>query len=114
MYVRQYGIKAAARAFRATARTVRKWLRRWEGQGLKGLQELSRAPPTPVPHKIGGELAQRVGASRRRVTGKARLATRRLSLLTVLLVGAPGHQANVTYTKVKARTRPKTARLPFD
>jgi transposase len=44
-HARQHGIKAAARAFRTTVPTVRKWLRRYERQGLQGLQELSRAPP---------------------------------------------------------------------
>jgi transposase len=66
MHARQEGIKAAARAFRTTVPTVRKWLRRWEEQGLKGLQELSRAPHS-CPHKIGGELAERVVALRRQL-----------------------------------------------
>jgi len=74
MYARQHGIKAAARAFRTTVRTVRKWLRRYEAQGLKGLQELSRAPHS-CPHKITGELAQRVVDLRRRLP---RFGARRL------------------------------------
>ncbi len=65
-HARQHGIKAAARAFRTTVRTVRKWLRRSEVQGLKGLQELSRAPHS-CPHKIVGELAQRVVELRRQL-----------------------------------------------
>jgi len=65
-HARQQGIKAAARAFRTTVPTVRKWLRRYEVQGLKGLQELSRAPHS-CPHKIVGELAQRVVELRRRL-----------------------------------------------
>ena len=65
-HARQHGIKAAARAFRTTLPTVRKWLRRYEGQGLKGLQELSRAPRS-CPHKIVGELAQRVVELRRQL-----------------------------------------------
>ena len=43
-HARQHGIRAAARAFRTTVPTVRKWVRRYQAQGLKGLQELSRAP----------------------------------------------------------------------
>jgi transposase len=43
-HARQHGIKAAARAFSTTVPTVRKWLRRFQAQGLKGLQEHSRAP----------------------------------------------------------------------
>jgi transposase len=65
-FARQQGIKAAARAFRTTVPTVRKWLRRYEKQGLKGLQELSRAPHS-CPHKIGGEWVQRVVELRRQL-----------------------------------------------
>jgi transposase-like protein len=65
-YARQHSIKAAARAFRTTLPTVRKWLRRYEAQKLNGLQELSLAPH-PCPHKITGELAERVIALRRRL-----------------------------------------------
>jgi hypothetical protein len=54
-HARQHGIKTAARAFRTTVPTARKRLRRYERQGLKGLQELSRAPYSG-PHKIVGEL----------------------------------------------------------
>jgi len=65
-YARQHGIKAAARDFHTTVPTVRKWLRRYEAQKLKGLQELSRAPHS-CPHKIRGELADRVVALRRQL-----------------------------------------------
>jgi transposase len=65
-HARQHSIKAAARAFRTTVPTVRKWLRRYEAQKLQGLQELSRAPHS-CPHKITGELAERVIALRRRL-----------------------------------------------
>lgn len=65
-YARQRGIKAAAREFRTTVLTARKWLRRYAKQGLKGLEELSRAPHA-CPHKITGELADRVVALRRQL-----------------------------------------------
>jgi transposase len=65
-HARQHGIKAAARAFQSTVPTVRKWVRRYAAQGLKGLQELSRAPHSS-PHKIVGELAQRVVELRRQL-----------------------------------------------
>jgi transposase len=65
-HARQHGIKAAARAFQTTVPTVRKWLRRHQAQGLKGLQELSRAPRS-CPHKITGELADRVVELRRQL-----------------------------------------------
>src|SRR5690348_9370906 len=56
-HARQHGIKAAARAFSTTVPTVRKWLRRFQAQGLKGLQEHSRAPlhqrhQTPAPIEL--------------------------------------------------------------
>jgi transposase len=65
-HARQQGIKAAARAFRTTVPTVRKWLRRHQAQGLKGLQELSRAPHS-CPHKITGKLARQVVQLRRQL-----------------------------------------------
>jgi hypothetical protein len=43
-YARTHGIKAGARIFQTTVPTVRKWLRRYQAQGPKGLQALSRAP----------------------------------------------------------------------
>jgi transposase len=51
---RQLGIKPTARLFRTTVATVRKWLRRYQQQGPRGLIALSRAPQhqpgkTPLP-----------------------------------------------------------------
>jgi transposase len=63
---RQHGLKAAARAFQTTLPTVRKWVRRFQAQGLKGLEARSRAPHS-CPHKITGELAERVLALRRQL-----------------------------------------------
>jgi transposase len=63
-YARAHGIKAAARAFQTTVPTVRKWLRRYQAQGAKGLQALSRAPHR-CPHKVGGEIEKPVLALRR-------------------------------------------------
>ena len=65
-YARQYGIKAAARAFHTTVPTVRKWLRRYADRKLDGLREVSRAPHS-CPHKITGEWAERVVALRRQL-----------------------------------------------
>src|SRR3972149_6471556 len=65
-YARPPGLKAAARVFHPTVATVRKGLRRHQAQGLKGLQEPSRAPRS-CPHKIQGELAARVVALRRQL-----------------------------------------------
>ncbi len=44
---RQRGIKPTVRLFATTVRTVRKWLRRYQQQGLSGLVEQSRAPRHP-------------------------------------------------------------------
>ena len=44
---RQRGIKPTVRLFATTVRTVRKWLRRYQQQGLAGLVEHSRAPQHP-------------------------------------------------------------------
>ena len=41
---RRQGIKFTARLFQTTVPTVRKWLRRYQQQGPRGLIELSRAP----------------------------------------------------------------------
>ena len=41
---RDRGVKPTARLFTTTVPTVRKWLRRYQQQGLSGLVERSRAP----------------------------------------------------------------------
>jgi transposase len=38
------GIKETVRRFKTTRNTVRKWLRRWQGKGYAGLEEVSRRP----------------------------------------------------------------------
>jgi transposase len=63
---RKHSLKAAARLFHTTLRTVRKWVRRHAQPGLQGLEERSRAPPS-CPHKIAGELEQRVVALRQQL-----------------------------------------------
>ena len=50
IYARQHGIRAAARRYKTTRNTVRKWLRRHEQEGKAGLENLSRAPHR-CPHK---------------------------------------------------------------
>ena len=42
-HARTHGVKAAARAFRVTPKTVRKWVARFDGS-LESLRENSRAP----------------------------------------------------------------------
>ena len=71
---RQQGIKAAARLFQTTVPTVRKWLRRYQQEGLSGLQEQSRAPHR-CPHKTARPIERQVLALRRQLPtfGAARL-----------------------------------------
>jgi len=73
-YARSHSRKAAARAFRTTVPTVRKWLRRYQAEGAKGLVERSRAPHH-CPHKIQGERERIVVALRQQLPtfGAARL-----------------------------------------
>ena len=73
-YARSHGLKAAARAFQTTVPTVRKWLRRYQAEGAKGLVERSRAPHH-CPHKIQGERERIVVALRQQLPtfGAARL-----------------------------------------
>ena len=53
------GITQTAREFKTTRITVRKWLRRYKKEGLKGLEEHSRAPKY-IPHKTPKEIEERV------------------------------------------------------
>jgi transposase len=63
---RQRGIKPTARLFQTTVPTVRKWLRRYQQQGLRGLIELSRAPHHQ-PGKTPADVEQQVVALRQRL-----------------------------------------------
>jgi len=65
-YARQNGLKAAARAFQTTRRTVRKWVRRYQQQGPSGLLARSRAPHHQ-PRQTRREIEQQVVALRRRL-----------------------------------------------
>jgi transposase len=57
---REKGISEAARVYRTTRKTVRKWLKRYEeGAGLEGLKERSRAPKE-IPHKMKPEEEARI------------------------------------------------------
>lgn len=65
---KEKGIRAAARAFRCSVNTVAKWRDRYEVDGLKGLEERSRAPKTH-PNQTSPEEEQKVLAQRRRTWG---------------------------------------------
>jgi transposase len=63
---RQRGIKPTARLFQTIVPTVRKWLRRYQQPGPRGLIECSRAPHHQ-PNKTSPELEQQVVALRQRL-----------------------------------------------
>lgn len=62
-YATEYGVKPAARHFATTVKTVRKWLFRWDGKSLVGLEDRSKAPKS-CPHRIAREVEQRIVALR--------------------------------------------------
>jgi transposase len=65
-HARQPGIKPTARLFQTTVPTVRKWLRRSQQQGPRGLIELSRAPHHQ-PGKTPAHVEQQVVALRQQL-----------------------------------------------
>lgn len=80
------GIRATARAFRCSVNTVTKWRDRYEAEGLKGLEERSRAPQTH-PNRTPLVEEEKVIAQRRRTRGfSARRLKREFEL--ALSVGA--------------------------
>lgn len=68
MYALHHGIKAAARHFRCTRNSVRKWLRRYRAHHLKGLHAHSRAPHLR-PLKTPPEIERKVLDLRRKTPG---------------------------------------------
>jgi transposase len=63
---RQIGIKPTARLFQTTVPTVRKWLRRYQQPGPRGLLARSRAPHHQ-PNQTSPQLEQQVVALRRQL-----------------------------------------------
>jgi len=64
------GIRPTMRAFRCSRHTVRLWLRRYQEQGLAGLEERSRAPHH-IPHKTPPEVERPAPTSRDRCSRPA-------------------------------------------
>lgn len=64
-YAKKHGNKPAARMFGATVKTVRKWLRRWEEAGLKGLEDRSRRPHYS-PQGISKSVKKKARAAKKR------------------------------------------------
>jgi transposase len=58
-YAEKNGISKTARDYRTTRLTVRKWIKRYNKEGLTGLKDKSRAPHH-IPHKTPKEIEQRV------------------------------------------------------
>ncbi len=65
-YARRQGIREAARAFRCSRNTVRKWVRRLEEEGVRGLKDRSRGPGR-IPHKTSRYHENRVIEARKAV-----------------------------------------------
>ena len=65
-HAQEYGIRATGRAFRCERNTVRKWLRRYEAAGIRGLEEQSRAPHR-IPHKTSKAEEKKVLEAREKV-----------------------------------------------
>jgi transposase len=75
-YAKERGIRAAARTFKTTRATVRKWMRGFDGS-LESLQGKSRRPHCS-PNKIGPELEKEIIRGRRKLPG---FSARRLKYL---------------------------------
>jgi transposase InsO family protein len=65
------GIKPTARAWGCSRNTVRKWLRRYQAEGLAGLKERSHAPKS-CPHKTSPALERRIVKLRKKTHQGAR------------------------------------------
>lgn len=65
-YAVEQGIKGAAKHFSCSRNTVRKWLRRWQKEGPKGLRNRSRRPKHS-PNKTPKELEDEVMELRKRL-----------------------------------------------
>ena len=65
-YASEHGVKPAAKAFGTSTHTVRMWLSRWDPGSLKRLDALSRAPHS-CPHRIPGELEQKIVSLKRKL-----------------------------------------------
>jgi transposase len=62
------GIREATRRFRCSRKTVRKWLRRYQADGVSALSERSRAPKS-CPHKTSPDQEREVLRQRARTPG---------------------------------------------
>jgi transposase len=79
-HAQEHGIKPAARVFGTTPATVRKWLRRWDGQSLGTLADRSRAPKQPARKLDLRECARALELKRQLITFGAKRLKRLFAL----------------------------------
>ena len=75
LHAKAHGVKPAARAFKVTAKTIRKWLKRFDGT-IASLDERSRAP-RKRPRKLAKSAEAKILAAKRQAP---RFSARRLKL----------------------------------
>jgi transposase len=63
LYAKEHGVKAAARAFKSTPKTVRKWMGRFDGK-LASLESHSRAP-VKRPRKLDKRAEEKILTAKR-------------------------------------------------
>lgn len=75
-FAKEHGLSEAAREFKTTRRTVRKWRKRYGEDHLRGLQDRSRAPHG-IPHKMSQDEEEEIVKlrSRHKRWGPKRLKT---------------------------------------
>jgi transposase len=107
LYAKDHGVKPAARAFKVTAKTVRKWLARFDGK-IASLDARSRAPLTR-PRKLGKVAEARILAAKRQAP---RFSARRLKLEFELAYSVKAiarvcrdHGLNRTWRRKKPQTK---------
>ncbi|MCM8824198.1 MAG: helix-turn-helix domain-containing protein [Candidatus Omnitrophica bacterium] len=62
---KQTSISEASRFYGMTRKTIRKWIERYEKEGLEGLKE-RKITPKNIPHKLSKEAKGRIIALRQR------------------------------------------------
>lgn len=58
-YAFKYGKSRAAREYKTTRKTIRKWVGRFKQEGLKGLEDRKKTPEY-IPHKLRPEEEKRI------------------------------------------------------
>jgi len=107
LYAREHGVKPAARAFKVTPKTIRKWLKRFDGK-IASLDAHSRAP-VKRPRKLGQVAQAKIIAAKRQAP---RFSARRLKLEFELSYSVKAiarvcrdHGLNRTWRRKKPQTK---------